>query len=107
MKNIPPKLVSDDGKACVIRPLAYVAEDTARWAAHRNFPSSRYSLLGSQEPAAQAGGRDAARVGKRFPGGEHVQRPRTGASHLLDGSLYDFKNARATGVGRRKRRQGV
>ena len=34
LKGMPPKLVSDDGRHVVIRPLAYVAEaDLARWAA--------------------------------------------------------------------------
>ena len=33
MKGMPPKLVSDDGRHVVIRPLAYVAEsDLVRWA---------------------------------------------------------------------------
>jgi len=50
MKSMPPKLVSDDGKHVVIRPLAYVAEkDTTRWAAHRNFPIIPCNLCGSQE----------------------------------------------------------
>ena len=50
MKSMPPKLVSDDGKHVVIRPLAYVAEkDTARWAAHRNFPIIPFNLCGSHE----------------------------------------------------------
>ena len=41
LKSMPPKLVSDDGKHVVIRPLAFVSEkDTTRWAAQRNFPSS-------------------------------------------------------------------
>src|SRR5881394_1735857 len=39
LKGMPPKLVSDDGRHVVIRPLAYVAEsDLERWAAHRAFP---------------------------------------------------------------------
>jgi tRNA 2-thiocytidine biosynthesis protein TtcA len=39
LKGMPPKLVSDDGRHVVIRPLAYVAEaDLARWAEHRRFP---------------------------------------------------------------------
>ena len=39
LKGMPPKLVSDDGRNVVIRPLAYVAEtDLERWAAHRALP---------------------------------------------------------------------
>ncbi|HEY0490881.1 MAG TPA: tRNA 2-thiocytidine(32) synthetase TtcA, partial [Telluria sp.] len=39
IKGMPAKLVSDDGKHMVIRPLAYVKEeDTERYAAVKNFP---------------------------------------------------------------------
>ena len=38
MKGMPPKLVSDDGKNIVIRPLAYVNEiDLERWAVHKQI----------------------------------------------------------------------
>src|SRR3954469_24901668 len=40
LKGMPPKLVSDDGRHIVIRPLAGVAEkDLIRWAAHKAFPT--------------------------------------------------------------------
>ena len=39
LKAMPAKLVSDDGRNIVIRPLAYVAEtDLERWAAQRAVP---------------------------------------------------------------------
>ena len=50
LKGMPPKLVSDDGRHMVIRPLAYVAEkDLVRWAEHRQFPIIPCTLCGSQE----------------------------------------------------------
>lgn len=103
MKSMPPKLVSDDGKHVVIRPLAYVAEkDTARWAAHRNFPIIPCNLCGSQENLQRKQVGEMLREWeKRFPGRvENMFNALQNVvpSHLLDGSLYDFKNAMATGI---------
>ncbi|HLW25879.1 MAG TPA: tRNA 2-thiocytidine(32) synthetase TtcA [Steroidobacteraceae bacterium] len=49
MKAMPPKLLSEDRRLIVIRPLAYVAErDIARYAKARNFPIIPCTLCGSQ-----------------------------------------------------------
>lgn len=103
LKGMPPKLVSDDGKHIVIRPLAHVAEkDLIRWAAHRNFPIIPCTLCGSQEnlQRKQVGNllRDWE---KQFPGRIESM---FGAlqnvvpSHLMDRSRYDFQGLKATGL---------
>jgi tRNA 2-thiocytidine biosynthesis protein TtcA len=49
LKAMPPKLLSDDGRHIVIRPLAYVPERLiARYATARRFPIIPCSLCGSQ-----------------------------------------------------------
>ena len=50
MKSMPPKLLSEDGRHIVVRPLAYVPErEIDRYARARQFPIIPCRLCGSQE----------------------------------------------------------
>ena len=103
LKGMPAKLVSDDGRHIVIRPLAYVPErDLVRWAAHRAFPIIPCTLCGSQENAQRK--QVAAMLQdweKKYPG--RVENMFSALqnvvpSHLMDGTRYDFKGLKTTGV---------
>ena len=97
LKAMPAKLVSDDGRHTVIRPLAYVAEDDlAAYAAAKRFPVIPCNLCGSQENLQRrAIGQMLADWEKRHPGRiESILRALTDVqpSHLLDRKLFDFVN---------------
>ena len=103
IKGMPPKLVSDDGKHVVIRPLAYVPEkDTERWAKSQNFPIIPCNLCGSQDGLQRvAVGEMLREWEKKHPG--RIENMFTSLqnivpSHLLDGKRHDFKGLKATGV---------
>ena len=103
LKGMPAKLTSDNGEFIVIRPLAYVVEkDLERWAAHRQFPIIPCTLCGSQENLQrQQVGQMLRDWDKKHPG--RVETMFTALqnvvpSHLMDRSLHDFRNLKATGV---------
>jgi tRNA 2-thiocytidine biosynthesis protein TtcA len=97
LKAMPAKLVSDDGKHVVIRPLAYVAEaDLAAYAEARRFPIIPCTLCGSQDNLQrQQIGEMLREWERRSPGRvESMLRALTEVrpSHLLDRKLFDFTN---------------
>ena len=103
LKGMPPKLVSDDGRHIVVRPLAYVAEkDIVRWAEHRQFPIIPCTLCGSQENLQRKQVAAMLREWERkYPG--RVDTMFTALqnvvpSHLADGTQYDFKGLTAHGL---------
>jgi len=103
LKGMPPKLVSDDGRHVVIRPLAYVKEaDLARFAEAKRFPIIPCNLCGSQDNLKrQEVKRMLAEWDRRFPG--RVENTfnalaRVVPSHLMDGTLFDFTGLRAGGA---------
>jgi len=102
LKGMPPKLVSDDGRHVVIRPLAYVPEhDLAAWAGHRGFPIIPCTLCGSQENLQRKQIAGMLREWQRqYPG--RVENMASALahvvpSHLQDRNLYPFRDLQATG----------
>ena len=95
LKAMAPKLLSEDGRHIVIRPLAYVAErDIARYARGRAFPLIPCRLCGSQENLQRhAVKKMLADWEREFPGRtesifsalRHVE-----PAHLADPRRFDF-----------------
>ena len=102
LKAMPPKLVSDDGRHIVIRPLAYVKEkDLAAYAKLRGFPIIPCNLCGSQPNLErQAIGEMLKDWDRKFPGrldNLFAALTRVVPSHLADRTLFDFAHLEATG----------
>jgi tRNA 2-thiocytidine biosynthesis protein TtcA len=103
LKGMPPKLVSDDGRHVVIRPLAYVAEtDLERWAEHRRFPIIPCTLCGSQDNLQRVQVKKMIRDWERqYPGRIDNMFTAMGnivPSHMMDRKLHPFQTLQATGV---------
>jgi tRNA 2-thiocytidine biosynthesis protein TtcA len=97
LKAMPAKLVSDDGRHTVIRPLVYVAEeDLTEFARIKAFPIIPCTLCGSQDNLQRKVVGEMLRGWeKAHPGRiESILRALTDVvpSHLLDRKLFDFVN---------------
>jgi len=103
LKAMPPKLVSDDGRHTVIRPLAYVQEadliDYARW---KQFPIIPCDLCGSQENLKR---KEVTKMlqdwDNKYPGrawNVFKALANVTPSHLMDTQLFDFVGLKPSGL---------
>lgn len=97
LKAMPPKLLSDDKKNIIIRPLAYVREkEIERFAAFKNFPIIPCNLCGSQENLQRQAMKEMLKTWDRqFPGRLETiftSLQNVAPSQLADRNLFDFVN---------------
>ena len=95
LKAMPPKLLTDDRRHIVIRPLAYCPEkDIARYARQREFPIIPCTLCGSQANLQRAQIKQMLQEWERQQPGRMDALFRSlqnvSPSHLGDASLFDF-----------------
>jgi len=96
LKTMPPKLLSDNEKHVVIRPLALCREkDIAAYASIRNYPIIPCNLCGSQENMQRKVVKEmVATWDQEHPGrSESIMRSLQNVvpSHLLDDAMFDFQ----------------
>jgi tRNA 2-thiocytidine biosynthesis protein TtcA len=101
LKAMPPKLLSEDGRHIVIRPLAYVEErDIERYARGREFPIIPCRLCGSQENLQRVAVKEMlADWERRYPG--RLESIASGlrnvvTSHLADTDAFAFDELELT-----------
>jgi len=97
LKSMPPKLLSDNKKHVVIRPLALCKEsDIAAYAEMKNYPIIPCNLCGSQENLQrQVVKKMIQQWEQENPGrSEMIMKSLQNVvpSHLADNLLYNFKN---------------
>jgi tRNA 2-thiocytidine biosynthesis protein TtcA len=97
LKAMPPKLLSDNKKHVVIRPLALCREeDIARYATIRNYPIIPCNLCGSQENMQRKVVKNMMQQWEQENPGrtELIMRSlqHVVPSHLADNALFDFQS---------------
>lgn len=97
LKAMPPKLLSDDKKNIVIRPLAYCKEsDLIKYAEYREFPIIPCNLCGSQENLQRQALKAMLREWEsKYPGRVEsifASISNVAPSQLGDKELFDFEN---------------
>jgi tRNA 2-thiocytidine biosynthesis protein TtcA len=95
LKAMPPKLLSEDKRHIVIRPLAYVAEsEISRYAAAREFPIIPCTLCGSQDNMQRLVVKNMLREWESQSPGRiesiFTSICNVAASQLADPALFDF-----------------
>jgi tRNA 2-thiocytidine biosynthesis protein TtcA len=95
LKAMPPKLLSDDKKNIVIRPLAYCREkDIERYSAFRKYPIIPCNLCGSQENLQRKAMKVMLKAwDKQFPGRLETiftSLQNVAPSQLADPRLFNF-----------------
>jgi len=95
LKAMPPKLLSEDARHVVIRPLAYVPErEIERYSRARNFPVIPCRLCGSQDNLQRVAVKKMLADWEReFPGRTETifsAMRNVATSHLADAAAFDF-----------------
>lgn len=103
IKGMPPKLLTDDKKQIVIRPLTFCQEsDIIEFAKEKAFPIIPCNLCGSQENLARARVKrliaDLAKENPKVPSNILHALQSVQPSHLADHAWWDFKNLAAEAV---------
>ncbi len=101
LKAMPPKLLSDDGRNVVIRPLSYCKEkDLAAYADYKEFPIIPCNLCGSQDNLQRVQVKQMlAEWERQYPGRtESIFRSirNVAPSQLADLELFDFGSLQAS-----------
>jgi tRNA 2-thiocytidine biosynthesis protein TtcA len=100
IKSMPPKLLTDDKRNVLIRPLAYCQEaDIIQYAAHKQYPIIPCNLCGSQQNLVRVKIKrlikELAADNPKIPSNILHAISDVKPSQLMDSSLWDFKNLTA------------
>jgi tRNA 2-thiocytidine biosynthesis protein TtcA len=103
LKAMPPKLLTDDRRHIVIRPLAYCCEkDIARYARYQQFPLIPCTLCGSQANLQRAQIKQMLQQWEsQWPGRTETlfhSLQNVAPSQLADPTLFDFANLEASRI---------
>ena len=106
LSGMPPKLLSDDGRNVVIRPLAYCREkDIAEFANQKAYPIIPCNLCGSQENLQRQSIKNMLRAWEKEQGGrvENIfsATQNIALSQLADGDRFNFRDLRINREGTR------
>jgi tRNA 2-thiocytidine biosynthesis protein TtcA len=97
ISSMPPKLITNDKKLIVIRPLAYCQEtDIAQYAKEQNFPLTAKGICGAKENQTRKKTEqliaNLAKINPKIPANMLYALNNIRPSQLMDQKLYDFKN---------------